>query len=185
MNPYENCPILEDERYRLRLLCESDADDLLRVYSDEKAVPLFNDDNCTGGFYFTAPEHMQGAIQFWLESYRRREFVRFTIVDKYAQQAVGTIELFNRRASDAFDNCAILRLDLRSDYEREEEIEAILSLIVPQTFDLFACGKIATKAIPTALERIQALKKLGFAPSEEKLIGHDGMQYGHYHLLSK
>ena len=40
MNPYENCPIYENENYLLRLVELSDAPDLLLVYSDEKAVPF-------------------------------------------------------------------------------------------------------------------------------------------------
>ena len=39
---------------------------------------------------------------------------------------------------------------------------------------------IATKALPSAAERIVALKNLGFIRSEEKLIGHDGTKYDSY-----
>ncbi len=68
----------------------------------------------------------------------------------------------------------MLRLDLRSDYEIAEEIKAILGLIVPPTYDLFQCDKVATKAKPAALQRIDALVKIGFRYTDEKLIGHDG-----------
>ena len=39
-NPYETCPIFENESYLIRMIDESDAPDLLLVYSDEKAVPF-------------------------------------------------------------------------------------------------------------------------------------------------
>ena len=43
--------------------------------------------------------------------------------------------------------------------------------------------KLLQKAIALATERISALKALGFKQSEEKLIGHDGMEYDSYFVL--
>ena len=43
---------------------------------------------------------------------------------------------------------------------------------------------LATKAIPAATERIQALKNLGFELSAEKLVGHDGTKYDSYFVLN-
>lgn len=45
-NVYEKCPVYENEEYLLRLIECDDWKDLLKVYSDTKAVPLFNSDNC-------------------------------------------------------------------------------------------------------------------------------------------
>ena len=47
-NPYEKCPVYENENYLLRMVRKEDKEDLLKVYSDEKAVPFFNSDNCGG-----------------------------------------------------------------------------------------------------------------------------------------
>lgn len=170
ISPYEQCPIYESENYLLRLVEASDGPDLLRVYSDEKAVPYFNSDNCNGDdFHYTTLERMQAAIDFWLWAYGDKGFVRWTIVDKGAGQAVGTIELFNRRARDYFDDCGLLRLDLRSDYEQADRIEEILSLIVHPGFELFECRMMATKIPAFAGERIAAAGRLGFTASEERL----------------
>lgn len=112
--------------------------------------------------------------------------MRWTILDKKTQHAVGTIELFRRRADDYFNDCAILRLDLRSDYERESAIYELLSLIVPQTCELFACQMIATKVKPFAAARRAAVEKLGFAASTEILVGgHDQKRYTDYYVLHK
>ena len=46
LNPYERCPKYENENYLLRMVSKKDKEDLLKVYSDEKAVPFFNSDNC-------------------------------------------------------------------------------------------------------------------------------------------
>lgn len=182
---YEMCPEFENEQYHIRLLSKEDAADLLNVYSDEKAVSLCNSDNCSGGFYFTTIDVMCDVIKWWLEEYTNHGFVRFSIVDKYIDKVIGTIELFHRDAKDYFTNCGLLRLDIRSDYEKPDIIENILSLIVSETFELFDCDKIATKAKTEAVERRSALSKMGFSLSEEKLIGHDGTEYGDYFVLCK
>lgn len=186
MNVYENCPTFENDKFMLRLTMERDIADLLKVYSDEKALPLFNSDNCHGDdFHYTTLERMQQAYDFWEEAYRNGWFVRWSIVDKATNKAVGTIEEFHRDAGDYFDDCGLLRLDLRSDYEVGDKIASILSLIVLPSFDLFGCSKVATKAIPAATERIKALTALGFTPSDKPLIGSDGTKYYSYYELNK
>ena len=73
-------------------------------------------------------------------------------------------------------------IDLRSDYEKQDIIEDILGLIIPETRDMFACEMIATKAISIAKERIKALEHKGFCLSEESVIGHDGTKYNSYYF---
>ena len=186
MNVYENCPMFENEKYRLRLVNETDTEDLLKVYSDLRAVPFFNGDNCNGDdFHYTTYERMEQAVDFWKQSYEGGWFVRWSVVDKAKDEAVGTNEEFRRDAEDYFTDCGLLRLDLRSDYEKTQEIASILSLIVPASFELFGCDKVATKAVPAAGERIRALEDMGFVPADEKLTGHDGTQYDGYFVLKK
>lgn len=183
---YEVCPAIEGEHFLLRPVSQEDCAELLKVYSDEKAVPLFNSDNCHGDdFHYTTMERMRSALDFWRYSYEQRYFVRWAIADKAADEVIGTIELFNRQAEDYYTDCGLLRLDLRSDYECEGEIREILDLILPQAYELFDCTMIATKAVPQAKERICALEQLGFAARKEKLVGHDGTQYGDYFALCK
>ena len=193
MNPYEKCPIYENETYRLRLVEMGDAPDLLTVYSDEKAVPFFNGDNCHGDdFHYTTLERMQRAIEFWLWEYGRKGFVRWAVIDKNIHQSIGTIELFNRKAADGqepkdyFNNCGLLRLDLRSDYECMEKIFEILSLIVPPAYELFGCEMVATKIPSYAHARKEAAEKLGFVKSGENLVGgDDGKIYTDYYVFLK
>ena len=67
---------------------------------------------------------MKQAVDFWIFSYRERYFVRWVISDKSKKEVIGTIELFHRDSViDAFDNCGLLRLDLRSDYEKKSVID--------------------------------------------------------------
>lgn len=186
INIYEECPRFENQKYLLRYVIDEDCADLLTVYSDKISVPLFNSDNCGGDdFYYTTLERMKKAIEYWHFEYDRKGFVRWAIIDKSQDVTIGTIELFNRSAKDYFTNCGLLRLDLRSDYETTEDIGDILSLIVPHTYDLFECDKVATKANSTALQRIDALVKYGFRCTDEKLIGHDGAKYDAYYVITK
>ena len=182
-NVFVKCPVIENKRYLLRLVEESDAKDLLKVYSDKKVLPFFNSDNCNGtNFYLQTEEKMVSYIQFWLRDYANRIHVRFAIVDKSIDEVIGTIELFNRKAKDYFNNCGLLRLDLRSDYENQDIIEDILGIIIPKTKEMFDCEMIATKAILIAKERIAALEKMGFGLSEEVLVGRDGTKYDSYYV---
>lgn len=183
---YKSCPVMENDKYVLTLVTMKDAPDLLKVYGDEKSVPLFNSDNCHGDrFYYSSLDRMEEAIRFWISEYEKKRFVRWVIFAEEKKEVVGTIELFHRDSVDYFHNCGLLRLDLRSDYERKEVIADILSLVVPNTWELFDCSLIATKAVIEAKERIQVLYALGFSPTGHKLIGHDGTEYGDYFVLTK
>ena len=182
---YDVIPTLENEKYILRAIeAKKDLDDLFEVYSDKKSVPFFNSDNCYGEtFYFETKERMKQSIDFWDREYSQKKYVRMAIEDRQTGKVIGTIELFNRKANDYFNNCGLLRLDLRSDYEKEESILNILDVIIPRTKELFECEMVATKAINSARERISALLKYGFKLSNHKLIGHDGTEYDYYYIM--
>ncbi|MDE7439183.1 MAG: GNAT family N-acetyltransferase [Clostridia bacterium] len=186
MNVYEYLPVFESTNFKLRGVCYEDADDLLKVYSDKKAVPFFNGDNCHGdNFYYTTKERMQEAIKFWLWSYDNGYFVRWAIIDKKINSAIGSIELFHRDDEVAeYDNCGLLRLDLRSDYEKESAIKEILSMIEQPTYDLFG-DKIVTKVKAFATERHAAVKALGFSLPQEPLRGQNGEEFNDYYLKTR
>lgn len=182
MSVYEECPILENDLFLLRLVEENDIEDLLKVYSDVKAVPLFNSDNCHGDdFHYQTIERMSQAVDFWIDSYKNHWFVRWSIVCKATHEVIGTIEGFHRVADDEFDGCGVIRLDIRSDYEKQDVIEKILSLIMPHAYSFFDCIQVITKAVPQAAERIKALKNSGFFKSQNKMIGtYDRKEYDNY-----
>lgn len=185
MDIYETCPEFRSDRFLLRQVTLDDCDDLLKVYSDPAAWPIFNSDNCTGDFHMTRKEDMENCIRFWLQEYGQRYYVRWSVIDRSTDQAIGTIELFNRTAEDFYNNVGLLRLDLRSDYENETAITEILSLLLPSVWELFSCNGIATKIPACAQTRRDTLCGLGFQFSPEKLYGHDGTAYGDYYILNK
>ena len=183
---YATCPTLENDRWRLRLIEAGDADDLLAVYGDRLALPFFNSDNCHGDiFYYPTAERMAQAVQFWIDSYGWRYFVRFTIIDKRAGKAVGTIEMFNRGGADAEGGVGVLRLDVGSAYERADALSDILGLAVEPFFQWFRVDEILTKGPVYAVERAQALEARGFVPTARPLIGEDGTAYGGYWTICR
>ena len=181
MSVYEAIPVLENERFKLRDVENADCDDLLRVYSDKNALPFFNSDNCDGdNFYYATKERMQEALDFWKLSYENGWFARLSIIDKSVSSVIGTIELCLRVSEDAFNNMGILRVDVRSDYEKASMLYDIIALIIPQLSELLGCDGILTKAPIYAVERMEALQKAGFTKSDHFLIGKTGFAYDGY-----
>ena len=181
MNIYKSCPILENDNFTIRLFRTEDCDELLKVYSDKNALPFFNSDNCDGdNFYYETKERMAQAIDFWKMSYKNGWFVRLSIVDKAVSSVIGTVELCLRVSEDEFDHMGILRVDVRSDYEQEDSLYAIFSLITPELEHLLGCKGVLTKAPIYAVERIKAIQKVGFVKSEHLLIGKTGYAYDGY-----
>lgn len=186
MDIYEKCEEYSSENIALRKCEKADSPDLLKVYSDKLAVPLFNCDNCYGEtFFYGTVEEMDKAVDYWNWEYERRGFVRWSVVDRKSSCVVGTIELFRRGADDYFDGVGLLRVDLRSDFEKEGFISELLKLIVSFAYEVFECDRIATKAAEFAKERISALNKCGFNLSENSLIGHDGTEYRDYFVRGR
>lgn len=184
MNIYEFCPVLESEKFIIRLFQEDDCEDLLKVYSDKNALPFFNSDNCNGdNFYYATKERMAEAIDFWKMSYENGWFVRLSIIDKAAANIIGTVELCLRVSEDEFNQMGILRVDVRSDYEQEGVLYDIFSLVTPKMEKLLGCNGVITKAPIYAVERIKAIQKAGFSKSEYFLIGKYGYAYDGYWIL--
>lgn len=184
MNIYANCPILESETFMLKLVEEADCDELLKVYSDKNALPFFNSDNCNGdNFYYASKERMVEAFRFWDLSYKNGWFARLAIVNKKLTEVIGTVELCLRVSEDAFNDMAILRVDVGSDYEKENVLYEIVTLVTSHISEMLECDGMITKAPIYAVERIAALKKAGFTKSEHLLIAHNGYAYDGYWIL--
>lgn len=162
-NPYIQCPEFETDDFILRLVKEEDSSDLLNCYSDQESRKLFNSDTCTSNFFYNTLAEMKECIHIWLSSYYSEDFVRFSIIDKHAKSAVGTIEIFGFVGKYKVKR-GILRLDIASSYEDPASISALMSLCIKEFYDLFQITEIVTKAAPDAVIRIQVLKDLGFLP---------------------
>ena len=94
MNIYEHCPVITTEHLTLRLVRREDAGGLLKVYSDVRARPFFNADNCTSDFCYDRLSEMVACVNMWMWSYENGYFVRWTIL--HGEAPVGTVEMFRR-----------------------------------------------------------------------------------------
>lgn len=160
MSIYKTNPILENEKFLLRLTENKDCDNLLKVYGDKNALPFFNSDNCDGdNFYYATKERMSQAMDFWDLSYKNGWFTRLSIVDKSISNVIGTVELCLRVSEDEFNNMGILRVDVRSDYEKENELYNVFSLVLPEIENLLGCEGVLTTVPIYAVERIKAIQK--------------------------
>ena len=184
---YTTCPTLENDAFLLRFVTKDDSKDLLEVYGDKNALPFFNSDNCHGdNFYYNTREKMDKAIDFWLYSYKERFFVRWAIIDKNTSKAIGTIELFHRDSDDELDGVGVLRLDVKSEYEKSDCLYKILDVIVPPAYELFDCREIISKVPMYAVERADAFEKYGFSKTDRLLIGsNDNYGYNCYWAIEK
>lgn len=171
---YEECPMYETKIITLRQTNMEDAEGLLTVYSDEKAVPFFNSDNCNGDdFHYTTIERMKQAIEFWNLSYKNRHFVRWTVIFNETNKIIGTVEMFRRVAGDEFNHYGVLRIDLQSNFEVKSVINAILEIVNENFYEDFEVQIIVTKAIPAAVKRISSLTQNGFRPINRKFMIYD------------
>lgn len=171
---YEECPVYKKELITLTKTNIEDTQELLRCYSDEKAVPFFNSDNCHGdNFHYTTIERMKQAINFWDFSYKNRYFVRWTVILNDTNEKIGTIEMFHRISDDEFNHYGVLRIDLQSNYEIQPIIGEILEIANENFFRMFDVEAILTKAIPITTERIASLIEKGYHPINKKFMIYD------------
>lgn len=178
-NPYEKCPIYETNSFILRLVQESDAEDLLECYSDCISTKFFNSDNCTSNFIYHSLDEMNNCIQFWIQSYENQCFIRFSIIDKKINKAIGTIEFFAKE--DTFENfgkVGVLRIDFVSKYELDTLITEILNVTKDNFYKVFKVNHIITKAIPEAEQRVMALRGSGY----KELKNNPIMPFNSYYI---
>ncbi len=177
---YTICPSYKNDTITLSQTSIEDAEELLKCYSDERAVPFFNSDNCNGdNFHYTTLEKMAQIIAFWDYSYKTRQFVRWTIVDNSTGEKIGTIEMFHSGTNASLGRYGILRIDLRSDFETPPLIAAILDMTRDHFYDAFKVDAILTKAIPAATLRIDTLISGGYSALEGNLV-----KFGDYYVRS-
>lgn len=180
MNPYVICPKYETEHFQLRLVKLTDAENLLKCYSDPESTPLFNSDNCHNDFKYETLEDMERCILDWLDEYNHAGYVRFGIVDKQNKEVIGTVELFARSMEEDKSpyRAGILRLDLRSGYEHKIWIGELLEAIIRNTYKDFDVSVLLTKAIPQGKQRVTALLEKGFSKLEEE----QAIPFGNYYV---
>lgn len=155
-NIYKICPTYETDTFTLRLIKVEDAENLLNCYSDKQVSQKANKDYCTSDFYYTTVKEMEECIRFWLKEYEEQRYVRFAIILKSTDKAVGTLEIFGGEDG-------VLRIDIACSFEKH--IEELIRLTVFNLIKDFNIKSLKIKASNTP-DRIPLLEKYGFIPSE-------------------
>jgi hypothetical protein len=169
LDPFVTCPVYETDLFKVRRVELEDAEDLLDCYADPASAPIFNSDNCHSDFRMETVDDMRSCIRDWLREYQGRGYVRFSIVDKGTERAVGTIEFFTVAAKyEDMRSTGILRLDIASRYEQVEPLSGLFRMVEESFAEGFDFANILTKAVPQAVHRISALRSLGYQPAENK-----------------
>ncbi len=158
-DPYQVCPTYESIRFILRLVSVDDAADLLACYSSPEAQRFFNYNNCVSDCRYTELSEMLWCINFWLEEYQNKKYVRFSIIDKQSGKSVGTVEIFG----SGHRGHSVLRIDILPEFEKADDLGELLQIADLFFYD-FGCERIVTKAIPEAEKRILALTHHGYSP---------------------
>ena len=76
VNPFDECPVYETERFTYRLVNADDAEDLFVCYSDPVTLEHMNNDNCPGKW---RPESAAELKNAWQKDYELRHFLRWSI----------------------------------------------------------------------------------------------------------
>lgn len=167
VNPYDRCPVLESERFRLRLVKRKDAADLLECYKNPTLGVQGSAANCyvgPGGYSSQTKREMRAFIRSWLGAYRKRQFVRWAVLDQRHGRAIGTVEMFAHAGFLPGGTGGVLRIDLAAPYETEDCLSELLRLAAERFYDLFGADIIVTKGLPADTVRLRAIAAAGFSP---------------------
>ena len=184
---FEINPKIENSRYRIRLVRKKDLIELLEIYSNKENLKFINVDDCNGeDFYFPTIEMLEKKYEFWKYAYKKKWFIRMTIISKNDNRIIGTIELMKIISFDSFDGDILLRLDLKSKCEQSEIIKEVITLIKEKLISDCSYKKIITKSTKDMSVRTNALIDLGFKYSNRLLLGkEDNKLYKDYYVKKK
>lgn len=168
-NAFSVCPEYETGHFKIRKLKAEDADELFLCYSDPEAAFFFNGDCCGDDFYYTDKDKFRECVEYWLSRYEARDFVRWSIFDKGTGLLVGTIEVCPslKYAVDG-KMMGILRIDLRSKYEKQAVLEELMDILMVNIYEDFQVASVIMKIQKEAEERQKLIKKYQFVSAKEE-----------------
>ena len=184
---YIENPKIENSKYRIRLVRKKDLNDLLKIYSNKENLKYINCDDCNGDdFYYSNLKELENKYEFWKCAYKKKWFIRMSIISKETKLVIGMCELMMIDSYDSFNDCILLRLDLLIEYEKNNVIKDIICLLNDQLLINCSYKKLITKATSNMKERVLTLNQLGFKLSNRILVGkEDNKPYKDYYVRKK
>lgn len=166
-DPYVKAPRFETKSLRWALVSQEDAQALLACYSDPVTQRRADDANCVFPFAFNTMEEMRKCIDFWLEEYKGRWYVRWTIHHKTAHNPIGTVEFFvsqgDTRVTGEPVRLGVLRIDLKSEYEQPDLLDELLTVALDKLPLYMPTEMIIAKSAEQDATRTAAYAAKGFA----------------------
>ena len=95
IDPYMTCPAYESENFLLRFISLDDAEGLLECYRNPTPSVQANGAGASFGYGLRTPVEMRAFIERWLAAYKNRCFIRFCVIDKRTDKAIGTVEVYD------------------------------------------------------------------------------------------
>ena len=169
MEPFTVCPVYATEHFKIRKLRREDSEELFACYSDPEAARFFNGDCCGDDFYYTDQKKFTQCVEYWLKRYEERDFVRWSIQDKERQMLIGTVEVCPS-LKYAVDGkvMGILRIDLRSEYEKWEVLKELMDVLIEHIYEDFQVASIIMKIQKDAGERQKLIREYQFVDAKEE-----------------
>lgn len=159
MDIYANTPAYQTRDFTLRPVELSDAEALLECYSDPEAVAHMNADNCTSDFNYTTTAEMRAAIEIWQAEQARKRYIRFAIISKTEDRAIGTLEMFG-------GDFGVLRIDIATRFETPDSIAQLTTLAISELKRDFGARRLLARAGNTP-DRAPVYAFYGFAPADD------------------
>lgn len=184
-NPFISCPEYETENFLMRKISMEHAEDLFEVYSDLITRKHMNNDNCGGEWPCHTLEIVKEGIRSWEKEFDDKYYIRWSILRKSDMKSIGTIELAPApgvlRFFDGICCTGILRVDLKSELEKEEIFSEIYKMTRSEMIEQFGIEKIITKGNPDELDRIKGLENSRYF----KLPDYEIISYPNYYISYK
>lgn len=146
-------PELETKHFLLREVKEKDCKDIYDIYSIEEAVRYQQIEP------MQSMEQAQKAVNYFLNAYKNKKFVRWCIADKSSDKVVGLITLHD---FDNWNSRAEIGYMLNKKYWGQGIGSEAGQKVIEYAFEVIELHRIEALIHPDNIASIKLSKKLGF-----------------------
>ncbi|WP_442598677.1 GNAT family N-acetyltransferase [Neobacillus sp. D3-1R] len=150
---FESFPVLETERFYLRKIELSDADDLFHYFSKDEVTKYYNLDT------FTSIEQAEDLIQRFEQRFQEQKAIRWGIALKETNQLIGSCG-YHKLEPEHFK--AEIGYEITPEHWRKGVMTEVLQTILPFGFEKMGLNRIEAIYNPENEASRKVLAKLGF-----------------------
>ncbi|MCM3719252.1 GNAT family N-acetyltransferase [Fictibacillus phosphorivorans] len=153
MNTYNNFPVIETERLKLRPVLQSDMMEIFSTFSDTEAMQFY------GMEPLKSEEEAYSLIEAFEKSYKSGSAIRWGIVLKEENTLIGTCGFHNWSKSDQRTEVGY---ELNRKYWHQGFMNETLRAIIHYGFNGLDFNRIAATIRPENTSSRELIEKLGF-----------------------